>query len=311
MKKTILAVAVAVAVTATGAQAAEVYTSDSATLELGGRAEAKLETAHGKTQDNSLARVSLKGKSKISDDLYALGFYEMELTDNKQGEDLETRYSYAGLGGGFGELVYGKTEGSLTQITDFTDIMVYHSDSAIDKIAVGKRANNMMAYSKTLGDVTVKASYKFDKQDASSNDDKSGKGFSTSFVFGIPNTGVSFGAGVAEEKDMLTQAMLGAKLEISDFYFGATVMQQDVKAANKSATTTDQTGYDVVAAYSIDKTRLSALYSAKKEKQGEKFDRVAAEVKYNFNSNFIGFTSLKYDLADRDKALALGMKYTF
>ena len=309
MKKAFIAIAVA-AIT-TGAQAAEVYTSDSASLEIGGRAEARLATAHGKTQDKTRARINVKGTSDINDSLYALGFYEMELTDNTQDDKLETRYSYAGLGGGFGEIVYGKTKGSLAQITDFTDIMVYHSDSAIDKIAVGDRANNMMAYSKTLGDVTVLASYKFDEQDPSSKDDKSGKGFSTSFVFGVPNTGVSFGAGVAEEKDMLTQAILGASLEMSAFYLGATVMKQDVKAANTMTTSKDETGYDVVAAFSIDNTRLSALYSAAKEKQGDKKDRVAAEVKYDFNRNFVGFTSINYDLVDKDKGLALGMKYTF
>ena len=79
------------------------------------------------------------------------GFYEGEFTTNENGglqtvdSDLTNRYLYGGIGGTFGEVTYGKNEGALGVITDFTDIMVYHGNLLI-KIAIADRSDNMVSY---------------------------------------------------------------------------------------------------------------------------------------------------------------------
>ncbi|MFA0026170.1 porin, partial [Vibrio sp. 10N.261.49.A5] len=61
-------------------------------------------------------------------------------------DSLDNRYAYAGIGGTFGEVTYGKNDGALGVITDFTDIMSYHGNSAADKLAAADRTDNMLSY---------------------------------------------------------------------------------------------------------------------------------------------------------------------
>ncbi|MBF4227651.1 porin, partial [Vibrio anguillarum] len=114
------------------------------------------------------------GKVAINDSLYGVGFYEGEFTTADDGKadqkgDLENRYTYAGIGGNFGEVTYGKNDGALGVITDFTDIMSYHGNSAAYKIAVADRVDNMVAYKGQFADLGGKASYRFaDRQESTS-----------------------------------------------------------------------------------------------------------------------------------------------
>lgn len=153
MKKTLIALSVSAAAMATGVNAAELYNQDGTSLEMGGRAEARLSMKDGDAQDKSRIRLNFLGKQEINDNLYGVGFWEGEFETAQNGtvdgddkSDLETRLAYAGLGGAYGEFAYGKTEGALGVITDFTDIMAYHGNSAADKLAVSDRTDNMMAY---------------------------------------------------------------------------------------------------------------------------------------------------------------------
>ncbi len=145
MKKTLIALSVSAAAMATGVNAAELYNQDGTSLEMGGRAEARLSMKDGDVADNSRIRLNFLGTQAINDNLYGVGFWEGEFTTNEQGgvdsdvnkdsSNLDTRYAYAGLGGAFGEVTYGKNDGALGVITDFTDIMAYAGNSAADKLA--------------------------------------------------------------------------------------------------------------------------------------------------------------------------------
>ena len=72
--------AVAVALLASGSQvvAAELYNQDGTSLEMGGRAEARLSMMDGKAEDRSRIRLNFLGKQEISDSLYGVGFWEGE-----------------------------------------------------------------------------------------------------------------------------------------------------------------------------------------------------------------------------------------
>lgn len=134
MNKTLIALAVSAAAVATGVNAGEIYNQDGASLNMGGRAEARLSLKDGKADDKSRVRLNFLGKVAINDSLYGVGFYEGEFTTNDrdgQNNNLENRYTYAGIGGTYGEVTYGKNDGALGVITDFTDIMAYHGATAV------------------------------------------------------------------------------------------------------------------------------------------------------------------------------------
>lgn len=138
MNKTLIALAVSAAAVATGVNAGEIYNQDGASLTMGGRAEARLSLKDGKADDKSRVRLNFLGKVAINDSLYGVGFYEGEFTTNDQGEakdgNLNNRYTYAGIGGTYGEVTYGKNDGALGVITDFTDIMAYHATQLHTKL---------------------------------------------------------------------------------------------------------------------------------------------------------------------------------
>ncbi|POF52705.1 porin, partial [Vibrio vulnificus] len=87
MKKTLIALSVSAAAVATGVNAAELYNQDGTSLDMGGRAEARLSMKDGKVADNSRIRLNFLGKVEIQDGLYGVGFYEGEFTtaDNADG----------------------------------------------------------------------------------------------------------------------------------------------------------------------------------------------------------------------------------
>ncbi|MGB1974770.1 MAG: porin, partial [Vibrio toranzoniae] len=85
MNKTMIALAVSAAALATGANAAELYNQDGNSVEMGGRAEARLSLKDGKAEDKTRIRLNFLGKVEIQDGLYGVGFYEGEFTTNENG----------------------------------------------------------------------------------------------------------------------------------------------------------------------------------------------------------------------------------
>ena len=63
MNKTLIALAVSAAAIATGANAAEIYNQDGNSIEMGGRAEARLSLKDGKADDKSRVRLNFLGKN--------------------------------------------------------------------------------------------------------------------------------------------------------------------------------------------------------------------------------------------------------
>ncbi|TOK97127.1 porin, partial [Vibrio parahaemolyticus] len=225
MKKTLIALSVSAAAMATGVNAAELYNQDGTSLEMGGRAEARLSMKDGDAQDNSRIRLNFLGTQAINDNLYGVGFWEGEFTTAENGgvdgnSNLDTRYAYAGLGGAWGEFTYGKNEGALGVITDFTDIMAYHGNSAADKLAVADRSDNMMSYKGQFENLNVKASYRFaDREEVNGEyTDNKQDGYSLSAIYAVADTGLELGAGYADQ-DEANEYMLAASYTMGDLYF--------------------------------------------------------------------------------------------
>lgn len=341
MNKTLIALAVsAAAVVATGANAAEVYNNDGTQLSIGGRAEARLSLIDGKAEDKSRARINVEGIQAITDDLYGIGFWEGEFYSNdetakKNSSSLETRKLYAGLGGAFGEVTYGKNDGALGVITDFTDIMAYHGNSAADKLEAADRTSNLLAYKGKFDDLSIKASYRFADRtapDAGSNGkytDNGADGYSLSGIYAFGDTGFTVGAGYAkqnadESKFDAYEYMLAASYEFSDFYFAG--LFTDGEKAKKDA---DYRGYELAAKYTYQQTVLSTTWNKAKTNDRTSDNNIAVDATYYFQPNFRGYISYNFNLIDKNdkigtvggferatKAqavdeLALGLRYDF
>ena len=343
MNKTMIALAVSAAALATGANASELYNQDGTSLDMGGRAEARLSMKDGKASDESRIRLNFLGKVEIQDGLYGVGFYEGEFTtaDNSDGSDLDNRYTYAGLGGTFGEVTYGKNDGALGVITDFTDIMAYHGNSAADKLAVADRTDNMLSYKGQFQDLAIKASYRFaDRQDDAANDtdytDNGEDGYSLSGIYAIGETGVKLGAGYADQ-DKSNEYMLSGSYAISDLYFAGvfTDGEKDFdgqydssnasKIGSKFSGVQDYTGYELAAAYTLGQTVFTTTYNNAETGSDTSADNIAVDATYYFKPNFRGYVSYNFNLLDANDTLgtstvgkkgaedevALGMRYDF
>ena len=249
MKKTLIALSVSAAAMATGVNAAELYNQDGTSLEMGGRAEARLSMKDGDVADNSRIRLNFLGTQAINDNLYGVGFWEGEFTTAENGgvdgnSNLDTRYAYAGLGGAFGEMTYGKNDGALGVITDFTDIMAYHGNSAADKLAAADRSDNMFSYKGQFENLAVKASYRFaDREEVKNSDgvvdhytDNGEDGYSLSAIYTLGDTGLDLGAGYADQADA-NEYMLAASYTMGDLYF-AGVFTDGEKAVDETGTIT-------------------------------------------------------------------------
>ncbi|EGR1422146.1 TPA: porin [Vibrio vulnificus] len=338
MKKTLIALSVSAAAVATGVNAAELYNQDGTSLDMGGRAEARLSMKDGKVADNSRIRLNFLGKVEIQDGLYGVGFYEGEFTTadydntgkNVSGNNtIDNRYTYAGLGGKFGEVTYGKNDGALGVITDFTDIMAYHGNSAADKIAVADRVDNMIAYKGQFDALSVKASYRFaDRSEGTgANDgkyvDNGQDGYSLSAIYAIGQTGLTLGGGYADQ-DEQNEYMLAASYTMGDLYFAG--IYTDGEKAKKDG---DYTGYELAAKYTMGQTVFTTTYNNAETNSQTSADNFAVDATYYFKPNFRGYVSYNFNLIDSgdklgqvggnttaskidaEDELALGLRYDF
>lgn len=308
MKKTLIALAVAGAAVATGANANELYNKDGDTLTMGGRAEARLSLKDGKADDLSRVRLNFLGKSMITDSLYGVGFYEGEFTtaDNGDGSDLDNRYAYAGIGGNFGEVTYGKNDGALGVITDFTDIMAFHGNSAADKLAAADRTDNMISYKGAFSDLSLKASYRFaDRTDSTVDtgyDDNGQDGYSLSAIYALGDTGLKLGGGYAAQ-DEANEYMLAASYKISDFYLAGTFTDGEKQVSNSDKSTFDYTGYEFAAAYKLGQTVFTTTYNNAESDNKTSTDNLAIDASYFFKPNFRAYVSYNFNLIDEGDAV--------
>ncbi|MDN3681480.1 porin [Vibrio tapetis subsp. quintayensis] len=334
MNKKFIALAIAAAATATGASAAEIAKNDTSSLEMGGRVEARLAIQDGKTEDQSRVRLNFLGKTQITDGLYGLGFYEGEFKATAKKSDangfnndtVEHRYMYTGIGGAFGEVTVGTVKGSLQAVTDFTDIMAYHGNSAAPKLGTADRPDQSIAYAGEFSGVELRANYTFASSEDKVDSDKN-SGYAASAIYNIGDTGARVTGAYASQEDGATkdanEFMLGASYAISDFYFAGLYTNVTSNDANVE---TKGNGYELAAAYTLGQAKFTTTYNrfdsteANNAKEIDK-DSVAIDASYFFNANFRTYVSYNFNLLDDSKAnitkieaqdqAVLGLRYDF
>lgn len=323
MNKKLLAVAVSTATLASAAYADEsksVYSANGNSLEIGGQAEARMSIKDGEVDDKSRVRLNFLGKTQINDNLYGVGFYEGEFTTADAGgatdsnsDSITNRYAYAGIGGEFGEVTYGKSGGALGVITDFTDIMAYHGNSAADKLNVADRADNMLSYSGQFSDLGIKASYRFaDRTETATGfDDNDQNGYSLSAIYSVADTGLQLGGGYAEQ-DKNNEYMLAASYAVGSLYFATTFTdgEKDFDGSQYSSANfsgiQDYTGYELAAAYKVDKLVLTTTYNVAETGKDTSADNIAVDASYYFKPNFRTYISYNFNLLDENDELGNG-----
>ena len=339
MNKSVLALAVAAITSAGAVNAAEIYKGADQTLEMGGRAEARLSMKDGDAADKTRVRLNVKGTTQITDGLYGVGFWEGEFNTsdgeaNNNGDiidgaadSLDNRYAYAGIGGNFGEVTYGKNDGALGVITDFTDIMAYAGNTAATKIAVADRTDNNLGYKGTFGDFSAKANYRFADRTVTAQDkygNNGEDGFALSGIYAFGDSGFKLGGGYADQADQ-NEMMFSGSYTMGDLYFAGLFTNGEL--AKKHG---DYTGYEAAVAYTMGKTVFTSTYNNAETNKETSADNFAVDATYFFNANFRTYISYNFNLiskgdklgtvdssitrasdVDAENELALGMRYDF
>ncbi|WP_281545662.1 porin [Grimontia sp. SpTr1] len=324
MNKKLIALAVA-AVASTSVSAAEVFNDGTSSMAIGGRIEARALMQDGDMTDKSRARMNILGQTEIAENVTGFGFFEHEYTTTTD----EVRYGFAGIGTEFGKIAYGKTDGSLGMITDFTDIMSYHGAGASGKIAVADRIQNNLAYMGEFGGLTVKANYVGETTDLNGDLVVDG-GYSMAAVYAMEN-GLALGLGYADQgKDTLnsaaeSQMQAAMSYTIGDFYFAGLYKDGESKEAGVK---TDLTGYEIAAAYKMGQTKFTTTYNNAEGKIGshtvraENVEAIAIDATHYFNDNFRAYTSYNFNLLDKNEVeigkpekaedqFVVGLRYDF
>ncbi|WP_318499989.1 porin family protein [Photobacterium leiognathi] len=118
--------------------AASIYADEGTSLAIGGRVEARAEYRDSDIIDLSRVRVNISGETLIGDGISGIGYFEQEF----KASDNKIRYLYTGIKAAVGEgeakVVYGKTAGAMSLVTDMTDIQAVYGAIAANKFKVGK-----------------------------------------------------------------------------------------------------------------------------------------------------------------------------
>lgn len=310
MKKAALSTAVLTALVSAPSFAATVYDNEGTTLKVGGRAEARFNISdkHEKDgnssfKDKSRARVNLKGKSQISDDLYGFGKYEAEFDDSS---DITNRYFFAGLGTSIGEFSYGKQDSAQVMLTDITDTMATFGAEAADIVAGNKdkRENNFL-YSGEFDALTIKANFI-----ASDAKDKDSFGLAGLYNFGAFDIGAGYVSQSNGDNDD-DQFNLVGQYSMDAFTLGALFTIGTIADD-------DYTGYELSAIYKPMKNlSLVGVYNFQEvdPKAGSKEDTIdefAIEAVYKFNGHLRTYAGYKFQQIDSgDDELQAGIRYDF
>ncbi|WP_305841687.1 porin [Photobacterium leiognathi] len=317
MKKAVLASAILASLVAGTANAATVYEDDSKSLSIGGRAEARFNISDANKgddgtgnafKDKSRARINLKGKAKITDDVTAFGKYEAEISDSSD-STVKSRYVYASFDTQAGAFSYGKQDSAQVMLTDYTDILATFGGDGVDLVDGNKdkRENNFL-YAGEFNNFTVAANYIAENNDAEKDSDSYGIAAQYAFPFGL-----SLGAGYVNGQDGTdvdaNQYNLAASYEFNNFYAGATY-------ASGEKSNTDLTGYELATAFKMDKFIAQAAYNFKQsEEAGVKTDDVdyfVLEGIYKFNKNLRTYAGYLFNQIDgEDDELQVGIRYDF
>ena len=320
MKKHIIAIAVAAAAISSGASASTIFANDISSVDLNGRIEASANIVNHDVTDAKIGRVGILAQTKINDDFNALGYVEKDLAVSQDVEGL--RHLYVGVANVNNQLTYGKTDGALGLVTDFTDIQNTGESFGDNDAKLIGREDNQLAYTGNFNNLTVKASYKFDGGKSEEHNNNAGGSLAAKYKMA---NGLALGAGYAtktvngqsDQRD--EQTMLGASYEMNNIY--AAIVYQDAIIHNLGPNKHVR-GYELATSYTLnEKIVLSGSYSyLESVHNGDAAKIVAANeatinASYYFNPNFRTYAGYTMQIGDQhdhaSNVVTLGARYDF
>lgn len=304
MKKTLLAVAVpALLAGASAANAANIYKTDTQSLDIYGRAYMSLDyTNEDSTTMYGRPRLGFKGTTKVTDAMTAFFKSEWEVAGQTGGDrdsdgTFHTRYIYAGLDfGDAGSVTFGQFyPANYSHLLVLTDIFNEYGMEADVGLYGYDRESSQIGYSNTFGGLSVLATYQFqdDNNKATLYDGHQNSAYSLGltydFDFGlglhavyshqnldrgssttthsVDVSGVGIPAGATA--NYYTTAQSGRGGSKNDWGFGADYTLGNLYLAGfydqANQGSEDVKAYDFVAAYTLNQYRLYAGYANQKD----------------------------------------------
>ncbi|MFM2486639.1 porin [Celerinatantimonas yamalensis] len=291
MKKTILALTIpAMLAVSAYATAANVYKTDSQTLDIFGRSKFTLDN-NDNTQAGYSARLGVKGTTKVNDNLTAFGHvsWEMQakrdsLSSNKSGgDDIKSRYVFVGFDGhSYGKIELGQNDAPFyTSLTSITDIFDNGMESSVGTYGYNF-APNEAVYTNTVGPLTIQTSYQFDTVEGGSSSagsvlDSFGAGLTAAnfkdqtsaySMAGVYDTGIGLNvhAGLAHQNfagnAQKNNYGLGLDYTLNNLYLAALYTHNK---EDDGSNTANRNGYEVAASYKLDKLSLRTGYALGKQ----------------------------------------------
>lgn len=314
-----------------------IYSNQQTQLKLDGNIQALAYAQKGQTLDDSSVEVALDGKTKLNDQWDAIGYAEQEYAAfNNDGGTNETKKAFVGLSSKtYGEITYGKQDGSTNEIANFTNVMPIYGGSANNNIDVGYLVGENLAYQNTLGPVDVYANYSFNTQGNADNTTE--QGGSVAAIYNLPH-GFALGAGYARQKNFGSQdtdnIMAALSYTSPQWYLAALYSTGKQNTNNQYGADSSQynkvakyNGYEAVAQYNVTpKLQFGTAYNYGTYKnlnaKGGHIDFVNyldLNTTYNFNSkvsvyasymiNFLNAKDTQISQISGENQVGLGMTY--
>ncbi len=305
--------------------AATVYEDDKHKLDIKGRVVGMYIDNDEKGDDESYLRLGLKGKSHINNDLYAIGRFEMEWAVKDKETDI--RLAYAGFGGDWGQITYGRQYGAYSLVTDITDVLFEFGGDAsgvgTDRFGTGK-ADSLIKYEGTFHHLTLHANYQLDNEKVELKNGKNATSYGMALQYDLPMglslaVGYNAGQGVTESNDNDVMAIAVAYSQDQFFTSALYSKGKNWKEKNGTAENNHYIGYEAVVGFKPTKAlTLQAGYNKLilEGKQGEndmdKKDYFTLGAQYKFTKQFRIFTEYKFEqLENKSDELAVALRYDF
>lgn len=170
MKKSIIALAVLASITSVNA--ATVYDKDGTTLDLFGRIEVAYQdgdaaiadkTSNITSNDNSIvnsARFGMSGRSRINDNLYAVGMGEWDIGSGDSFNGFKARHQFIGIDAqNYGTLLFGRGDNAFYTVAGATDIFKKLDLDVNDYYLTGDQNPGLIMYSLSSMGWDVRASF--------------------------------------------------------------------------------------------------------------------------------------------------------
>ncbi|WP_375751206.1 porin [Vibrio sp. HN007] len=322
MNKKIIALAVAAVTASSLVTAAEVYSKDGTTLDIGGRAEFRGDFGgrtngtdiDGTMQNNSRFRLNVGGETQVTEQLTGFGFYEGEQgvkssSDNDQTDNFKQRYMFAGLKGDFGALSFGRQDTAAVQISQMSDVTTFTGAQKSFISASNEQINNTILYTGEFDNLKVKASYV-----AGEEKDTDGYGLSAIYKldmglgFGIGYSADGKGTNTGDTNEDGNAVIAGINYSMDALYLAGTYTSGETGAAKGE----DFNGMEFAAVYSFDNNfALKGAYQKTEIEPASGSSYNASDFfeitgDYKFNNNLNAYVAYQLNNLDKEDMSALG-----